>query len=138
MKSLLVAGLLLAGSAFAQSSTTHSLATATPGGGFQVFGNALAEAVSATSANIRITPQATAGSAENFGLLLDRKVDMALINGDAAYQAFAERPEVARDLAALWVTYPGPGAFMVKADSPYRTIADLKRDTVGDVQKLTF
>lgn len=131
MKSLLLAATLLSASVLsvsvcAQDTRSLRLATATPGGGFQIFGNALAEAVAATNANIRITPQATAGSAENFGLLLEHKVDMALINGDAAYQAFAERPEVARDLAVLWVTYPGPGAFMVKADSPYRTIADLK------------
>ncbi len=126
MKTLLLAATLLATSVHAQDITTFRLATATPGGGFQVFGKALAESVAVTAANIRITPQATAGSAENFGLLLERKVDMALIQGDAAYQAFAERPEVARNLAVLWVTYPGPGAFMVMADSPYRTIADLK------------
>ncbi|MDX2219583.1 MAG: TAXI family TRAP transporter solute-binding subunit [Burkholderiales bacterium] len=126
MKALLLALTLLAASAQAQTLSTYRLATATPGGGFQVFGNALAEAVAATNTNVRIAPQATAGSAENFGLLLERKVELALIQGDAAYQAFAERPEVARDLAVLWVTYPGPGAFMVKADSPYRTIADLK------------
>jgi len=102
------------------------LGTATPGGGFQQFGQAFAEAVAEASDQVLLDPIATKGSAQNLELLLADEVKIAQVSGDAAHQAFTERPEVAEKLAVLWVMYPSPGSFVVRADTPYRTIEDLR------------
>ena len=68
-------GLLLAGSAGAQeggkaiTKTTISLGTATPGGGFPVYGNAFAEVMNAADPALSIEPRNTKGSNENIPLL---------------------------------------------------------------------
>ena len=67
--------LLLAGGAAAQdggkaiSKTTISLGTATPGGGFPVYGNAFAEVMNAADPTLSIEPRNTKGSNENIPLL---------------------------------------------------------------------
>ena len=72
--------LLLAGAAAAQdgdktpgamaiTKTTISLGTATPGGGFPVYGNAFAEIMNAANPGISIEPRNTKGSSENIPLL---------------------------------------------------------------------
>jgi hypothetical protein len=67
--------LLLAGSAAAQDGgkaipkTTISLGTATPGGGFPLYGNAFAEVMNAADATLAIEPRNTKGSNENIPLL---------------------------------------------------------------------
>jgi TRAP transporter TAXI family solute receptor len=104
-----------------------SLATATPGGGFPVYGDAFKAAVQESDPTIAIETRNTKGSAENVPLLEGSKVDLALVQGEAAYEALAG---IGRDKPAnmkiLWAMYSSPGMFVVKADSPYRTIADLK------------
>ena len=85
---------LLAGSAAAQQGdkaiqkTTISLGTATPGGGFPLYGNAFAEVMNAADPTLEITPRNTKGSNENIPLLEAGKLDIALVAGEPAYQAF--------------------------------------------------
>ena len=70
--------LLLAGGAAAQdggktiTKTTISLGTATPGGGFPVYGNAFAEIMNAADPALSIEPRNTKGSNENIPLLESR------------------------------------------------------------------
>ena len=79
--------LLLAGSASAQdggktiSKTTISLGTATPGGGFPLYGNAFAEAMNAADPTLSIEPRNTKGSNENIPLLEAGSLDIALVAG---------------------------------------------------------
>ena len=67
--------LLLAGSATAQDGgkvipkTTITLGTATPGGGFPLYGNAFAEVMNAADPTLSIEPRNTKGSTENIPLL---------------------------------------------------------------------
>jgi TRAP transporter TAXI family solute receptor len=104
-----------------------SLATATLGGGFPVYGDAFAAAVKEADPTITIEPRHTKGSAENVPLLEQRKVDLGLVQGEAAHEALAGIGRAApADMKILWAMYSSPGMFVVKADSPYRTIADLK------------
>src|SRR3954453_12512013 len=123
--------LLLTGSAAAQGDkaipkTTIVLGTATPGGGFPLYGNALAEIVNETDPTLAIEPRNTKGSNENIPLLEQGKLDIALVAGEPPYEAFmglGGRPRTsARILVAM---YSSPGMFVVRADSPYRTIRDL-------------
>src|SRR3954454_14811174 len=99
------------------------LATATPGGGFPVYGDAFADMVNAQEPRLRIQPKNTKGSTENVPLLKDNKVDIALVAGEIATEALAEPGTPLRIIAAM---YSSPGLVMVRGDSPYRSMADLR------------
>src|SRR4051794_33674415 len=66
-----------------------TLATATPGGGFPVYGDAFVATVKEADPTLTVEARNTKGSAENVPLLEDRKVDIALVQGEAAYEAMA-------------------------------------------------
>jgi uncharacterized protein len=136
---LFVAALLmLAGAAVAEegskaiSKTTIVLGTATPGGGFPLYGNAFAEVMSAADDTLAIEPRNTKGSNENIPLLEQDKLDIGLVTGEPAYEAFlgiGGRPKTnAKILTAI---YSSPGMFVVRADSPCKTISDLKGQPVA-------
>jgi len=65
------------------------LGTATPGGGFPLYGAAFAEMVNAQEPRIRIEPRNTKGSTENVPLLGAGKLDLALVAGEIASAALA-------------------------------------------------
>lgn len=111
---------------------TLTLATATPGGGFPVYGDAFKAALQEADPTITIDTRNTRGSAENVPLLEEGKMDLALVQGEAAYEALAGigRAKPA-NMRILWAMYSSPGMFVVKKDSPYRTIADLKGKPVA-------
>jgi len=134
MKFARVAGaavLLLSGSAVAQDGgkvipkTTISLGTATPGGGFPVYGSAFAEIINAADPTLSIEPRNTKGSSENIPLLEAGGLDIALVAGEPSYEAFMGIGRPAIRLKILTAMYSSPGMFVVRADSPYQTIRDL-------------
>jgi uncharacterized protein len=130
--------LLLAGPAAAEeggkaiSKTTIVLGTATPGGGFPLYGNAFAEVMNAADDTLAIEPRNTKGSNENIPLLEQDKLDIGLVAGEPAYEAFlglgGRSKTNARILTAI---YSSPGMFVVRADSPYKTISDLRGQPVA-------
>ncbi len=99
------------------------LGTATPGGGFPVYGDAFAEMVNAQEPSLRLQTRNTKGSGENVPLLEAGKLDLALVAGEVANAALAKPDTTLRVVSAMYST---PGMFIVRADSPHRTIADLK------------
>jgi TRAP transporter TAXI family solute receptor len=99
------------------------LGTATPGGGFPVYGAAFAETVNAQEPRLRIETRNTKGSTENVPLLEAGKIDLGLVAGELAAAELARPGTGLRIVAAM---YASPGMFMVRADSPVRSIADLK------------
>src|SRR5947207_948617 len=103
-----------------------SLATATPGGGFPVFGDAFAASLKEADPTITIEPRNTAGSAENIPLLDASKVDLALVAGEPAYESLAGKKGAPAKMKAVVAMYPTAGVFVVRGDSAYRTINDLK------------
>jgi hypothetical protein len=129
--------LLLAGSAAAQDGdkaiqkTTISLGTATPGGGFPLYGNAFAEIMNEADPTLSISPRNTKGSNENIPLLEAGTLDIALVAGEPAYEAFMGVGRPATRLKILTAMYSNPGMFVVRTDSPYRTIADLRGKPVA-------
>jgi uncharacterized protein len=124
-------GLLLAGSAAAQeggkpiSKTTIRLGTATPGGGFPLYGNAFAEVMNEADPALLIEPRNTKGSNENIPLLEAGSLDIALVAGEPAYEAFMGIRQPRTNLKILTAMYSSPGMFVVRADSPYKAIRDL-------------
>jgi uncharacterized protein len=123
--------LLLAGNAAAQDGgkviqkTAISLGTATPGGGFPLYGNAFAEVMNEIDPTLAIEPRNTKGSNENIPLLEEGKLDIALVAGEPSYEAFMGIGRPATRLKILTAMYSSPGMFVVRADSPYKTIRDL-------------
>jgi TRAP transporter TAXI family solute receptor len=105
--------------------TTISLGTATPGGGFPLYGNAFAQVMNAADPQLPIAPRNTKGSNENIPLLEAGELDIALVAGEPAYEAFLGVGRPATQLKILTAMYSSPGMFVVRADSPYKTIRDL-------------
>jgi len=115
---------LCASSATAET-TTLTLGTATPGGGFAVYGQAVADRIGVTDPSLRIELRATRGSGENVPLLEAGELDLALIEGTIAHDVVGDGREPAK-LPVVAAMYPSAGMFVVRADSPYRKVADLK------------
>jgi len=103
------------------------LGTATPGGGFPVYGEAFAAMVNAQEPKLRIEPRNTKGSTENVPLLEANQLDIALVAGEIATAALMKPGTPLRVICAM---YSSPGLVMVRGDSPYRSIADLRGKTV--------
>ncbi len=103
------------------------LGTATPGGGFPAYGAPYAETLNEMDPTLSVQTRNTKGSTENVPLLEQEQLDLALATGEVTYEAITGigRPPTAR-LRIINATYSQAGMFMVRADSPYRSIADLK------------
>ena len=105
--------------------TTISLGTATPGGGFPLYGDAFAQAMNEAYPALSILPRNTKGSNENIPLLEAGELDIALIAGEPSYEAFMGIGRAPTRLKILTAMYSSPGMFVVRADSPYRNVRDL-------------
>lgn len=116
--------LLLAGSALAQK-TPVSMATATPGGGFMLFGDMAAAAINATDPTLQVETRSTEGSDENIMLLEMGAVDTGLIAGLTAYEALAGIGRPKSNAKIISAIYSSPGMFVVGAASPDRSLRDL-------------
>ena len=114
----------------AQPPVTLVLGTATAGGGFEVYGKALAATLAAVDPQLVIEPRRTDGSTENLQRLATGTIDLGLVQGEAAHAAFATDADKGASLRILAAMYPTAGMFVVRADSPYRTIEDLRGQAV--------
>ena len=110
----------------AQDVTPVSLATATPGGGFPVYGDAFAAVINETDPTLKVQTRNTKGSSENIPLLESGAVDIALVQGEAAHEAFAGIGRPPANMKIVAAMYSSPGFFIVRKDSPYRSMADLR------------
>jgi TRAP transporter TAXI family solute receptor len=99
------------------------LGTATPGGGFPVFGDAFAEVVNAQEPRLRIETRNTKGSTENVPLLEANQLDLALVAGEIASAVLGKADTPLRIISAI---YSSPGVLMVRGDSAYRSLGDLR------------
>lgn len=102
------------------------LGTATQGGGFQLFGQNLSEVINTNNAHLMVDAVATKGSEQNLLFLQQGKIDMALVEGNAAHQALEGAGSTRASFMVLSVMYPNPGMFVVHADSSYKSIEDLQ------------
>ncbi len=117
---------VFAAAAIGAEVSTLVLGTATPGGGFTVYGEALSETLREADPTLDIRPRPTAGSKENIPLLEAGQLDLGLVEGTAAYEALTGVGRSPARLSVVAAMYPSAGMFAVRADSPYRTITDLK------------
>jgi TRAP transporter TAXI family solute receptor len=117
----------------AQEKTRIVLGTATPGGGFPAYGWPYAEVLNATDPTLAIEPINTKGSNENVVALDEGRMDVGLVTGEVTYEAISglEGRKKASNLRIINATYSQAGMFMVKADSPCRSISDLKGKSIA-------
>lgn len=107
------------------------LGTATPGGGFPVYGDAFIAAIKAQDPALEIEAINTKGSTENVPRLEAGTLDIALVQGEVVHEALAGIGRPPANLKVLTAMYPTAGLFVVRADSPARSIADLKGEPVA-------
>jgi TRAP transporter TAXI family solute receptor len=105
--------------------TKVSLGTATPGGGFPLYGGAVADVINATDGSLLIEPRNTKGSTENIPLLETERLDIALVAGEPAYEALMGIGRPRSPLKIVAAMYSTPGMFVVRGDSPAQSIRDL-------------
>jgi uncharacterized protein len=111
--------------------TRLTLGTATPGGGFPVYGAAFVETVKEADPALVVEAKNTKGSAENIPLLEEGRLDIALVQGEAVHEAFAGIGRPPANLKVITAMYSTPGLFVVRADSPDKRIADLRGKPVA-------
>ena len=114
--------------------TVLVLGTATPGGGFPVYGDAFAATVNESDEALEIRTRNTQGSTENVPLLEAGEIDLGLVQGEVAHEAFQGiggtpgdgKPSPPSDLRIAAAMYATAGMFVTRADSGVRTIDDLR------------
>lgn len=128
---IVIGGLGMAGAVPAAERNVVILGTATPGGGFPVYGQAVAETIRETDPSLEVETRNTKGSTENVPMLEAGQLDLGLVQGEVAYEALSGIGRPPANLRILAAMYSTPGMFVVRADAPYRGIADLKGKPVA-------
>jgi TRAP transporter TAXI family solute receptor len=105
--------------------------TATPGGGFPVYGDAFAATLNETDATLSVQPKNTKGSTENVPLLEADKLDLGQVTGEVFYEAISGIGRPPANIRILSAMYSNSGMFIVRGNSPYKTIADLKGKSIA-------
>lgn len=101
----------------------HRLAASEERGFYYEFAHLLGRAVERSGAAVTVAPRTTAGSQENLELLRTGAVDLALALADLAVESRG-------DLRAVGRMYLSYVQLAVPADSPVRTMSDLRGRTV--------
>ena len=111
--------------------TTVVLGTATPGGGFPLYGGAFADTINETDTSLKIEPRNTKGSTENIPLLEAGHLDIGLVTGEPAYEAWEGIGRARSGLKIVTAMYSTAGMFVVRGDSAAKSISDLKGKPVA-------
>jgi TRAP transporter TAXI family solute receptor len=118
-------------SAAAQQKTVVALGTATPGGGFPVYGAAYSSTLNEMDATLSVEPKNTKGSTENVPHLEAGKIDIGQVTGEVTYEAITGIGRARADLRIINAMYSNSGMFIVRGDSPVRSIADLRGKAIA-------
>lgn len=117
--------------AAAERKTVVVLGTATPGGGFPVYGEAYSSTLNEMDPALSVEPRNTKGSTENIPLLEAGRIDIGQATGEVTYEALQGIGRPKADVRIVSAMYSNFGMFVVRADSPARSIADLKGRTIA-------
>ncbi len=112
-------------------STNIVLGTATPGGGFPLYGGAFADTVNETDPSLHVEPRNTKGSTENIPLWKRASSTSRCAPASRPMRPSRASGGRASDLKIIAAMYSTAGMFIVRGDSPARTIDDLKGKPVA-------
>lgn len=110
------------------------LATGGTAGTYYPFGGAMARIWNTKIPGMNVTAQTTGASAENIRLVNKKEAELALVQSDTldfAFNAKEAFKEPIKSMSAIAVLYPEIIQVVVRADSPVKSIADLKGKKVG-------
>lgn len=110
------------------------LSTGGTAGTYYPFGGAMARIWDTKIPGMNVTAQTTGASAENIRLVNKKEAELALVQSDTldfAYNAKEAFKEPIKSMSAIAVLYPEIIQVVVRADSPVKSIADLKGKKVG-------
>ncbi|HEV8307609.1 MAG TPA: TAXI family TRAP transporter solute-binding subunit [Methylomirabilota bacterium] len=127
----LMGALSMGSSASGAEKTAVILGTATPGGGFPVYGQAVAETINEVDPSLSVETRNTKGSTENVPMLEAGQLDLGLVAGEVAHEALSGIGRPPANLRVLSAMYATAGMFVVRRDTPYRTIEDLRSRPVA-------
>jgi TRAP transporter TAXI family solute receptor len=125
-RQLLAGAALLAATSARAQPVKITLGTATPGGGFPVYGAAFVDGVRRADPALEIEALNTKGSTENVPRLEAGTLDIALVQGEVVHETLSGVGRPPANLKVITAMYATAGMFVVRADSPYRSITDLK------------
>src|SRR3989454_11086940 len=117
---LALGGWLMGSAAWAAEKTVVVLGTATPGGGFPVYGAAVADIINETDPTLAVQTRNTKGSTENVPLLEAGQLDLALLPGEGVHGAPTRAGPAPANLMIPAATYSTPGMFVGPAPRPSR------------------
>ncbi len=126
-----IAVLAMTGETTAGEPTVVTLGTATPGGGFPLYGEALATTINEADGSLEVLTRNTKGSTENVPLLEAGQLDLALVQGEVVHEALEGIGRPRADLRIVTAMYSTAGMFVVLAGSRWRTIEDLRGESVA-------
>lgn len=129
-RGLLAALPLLASPAIAAAPVVLRVGTSNDAGGFAAYGNAFADAIKWANPSITVKLERTQGSAENAALLQEGRLDIALVAGEVVHSLFNAAVGPPNDLTIVSVAFSTPGMFVLRNDSRYRTLSDLRERPV--------
>lgn len=119
----------------ANSASQLLLATGGTAGTYYPLGGAIANIINKRVPKLSISAQSTGASVENMRLVTKGEVDLAIVQNDIAFQAFngleAFEGKPIKNFSVVASLYPEVVQFVVKADGPIKTWADLKGKRIG-------
>ncbi|MGE5599778.1 MAG: TAXI family TRAP transporter solute-binding subunit [Bacteroidota bacterium] len=118
----------------AGAATQLTLATGGTAGTYYPLGGAMAQIWNAKVGGVNVSVQATGASAENIRLINKKQVDLAFVQNDInhyAYKGIEVFKEKLPDFAVIAALYPEIVQIVVAADSPIKSVADLKGKRVS-------
>src|SRR2546428_7284088 len=112
---LALGGWLMGSAAWAAEKTVVVLGTATPGGGFPVYGAAVADIINETDPTLAVQTRNTKGSTENVPLLEAGQLDLALPPGEVVPEAPTPGGPCPAEPMIPAAMYSTPGKSVVRA-----------------------
>ena len=110
----------------AAAPTKVSVGTASEGGAFVLYGGALVDALKSVEPSLDMREHTTRGTLDNVPMLERGELDIGFAFGEVVHELLTGAAGATTKLTVISVMYPTPGMFAVRADSRFRSIADLQ------------
>ncbi|MDI6762903.1 MAG: TAXI family TRAP transporter solute-binding subunit [Thermodesulfobacteriota bacterium] len=130
---LLTMVIVLMGAFSAQAVTQLHMGTASVGGTFHSAGLAVAQCLNKFLPEVNVTAEITAGTIENLRLLDDRKIQLAVVTPQVAFQALKGDPPWKKkiEFSILTRLIPNSNSYVVLSGSGIKSLSDLKGKRVN-------
>ncbi len=131
--SVLFLSLVFLGATSVQAVTQLHMGTASVGGTFHSVGLAVAQCLNKFLPEVNVTAEITAGTIENLRLLDDRKIQLAVVTPQVAFQALKGDPPWKKkiEFSILMRLIPNSNIYVVLSGSGIKSVSDLKGKRVN-------